>query len=304
MKNFKSISLTIMFFLCFSSYSQNISISIGESTTNKLTKDKSSQILATFPKNSTIDNSWLINGYLEIKLNNVEKSYYSIGVLSEIHKNNLITKEQNIRQFGLSFEKDFIIETKVTTVDGDLEKALHSRFITNATFKHSNNFIKKEKSIIANLGISFSLERAKKEWRFLQTNTRLINIDKDFFAYIFTIKHNHNFGISYLGGADKVLLGDISFNLNLYPFSRLMNKIKQPDFFQIEYNINARAEILGDTKKDLNTLHTLSAGINYKINEKSSVGISYGYQDGANPYTALENQKFETISAKLRLVIE
>lgn len=302
MKNYNLFAL--IFFSCISlaSYSQNISVNIGESTTNKLTKDKSAQILVTFPKNDTIDTSWLINGYLEIKLDSIGKANYSIGILSEIHKNNLISKEQDVRQFGVSLEKDFLITQEITNYDGEMEKATKARFITNATFKHSNNIVKKEKSFLANFGASFSLERSK-NLRFLQTNTRLINIDKGF-AKIITIKHNHNFGVSYIGGDDNVLLGDVSFTISLFPFSGLMNKIDQPDFFQVQYNINARTEIFGDTEKNLNTLHTFSAGINYKINKKSSVGISYGLQEGANPYTALENQKFETISAKLRLVIE
>tara|TARA_R110000868_G_scaffold71713_2_gene209710 strand:- start:39010 stop:39918 length:909 start_codon:yes stop_codon:yes gene_type:complete len=301
----KSCNLIGILFFLFSSlamYSQDISVNIGESSTNKLTKDKSAQILATFPKNDTIDDSWLVNGYLEIKFDSIGDSNYSIGILSEIQKNNLISKEQDLRQFGVSMEKDFLIKKAITNYNGGIEKATVARFITNATFKHSNNNIKKEISFIANLGTSFSLERSKK-LRFLQTNTRLINIDKGF-AKILTVKHNHNFGISYLGGDDKVVLGDVSFSINLFPFSGLMNKIEQPDFFQIQYVINARSEIVGDTEKDLNTLHTLSAGINYQINEKSTVGISYGFQEGANPYTALEDQKFETISAKLHLVIE
>jgi hypothetical protein len=302
MKNYKLIITLLVLSLSFSSYCQDISVSIGESTTNKLTKDKSAQILATFPKNYSIDNSWLVNGYLEVKLDSVGKQNYSIGILSEIHKNNLISKEQDIRQFGISIEKDFLIKKQITNYDGEIENATKSRFITNATFKISNNLIKKEKAFIANFGTSFSLERSKK-LRFLQTNTRLINIDKGF-GKILTIKHNHNFGFSYLGGKDKVLLVDASFSINIFPLSGLMNKIEQPDFFQIQYNINARTEIIGDTEKDLNTLHTLSAGINYKINKKSSIGIDYGFQDGANPYTALEDQRFETISAKLRLVIE
>lgn len=284
-------------------HSQKISIDIGESTTNKLTKNKSAQLLATFPKNDTLDNSWLVDGYIEIKFNDIPGAF-NVGILKEIHKNNLITKEQDVRQFGVTFEKDFSIYKSSTTSDGDVEKTPLSKFIINTTLKHSNDLIKIEKSLIANFGTSFSLERTSKKWRFLQTNTRLINIKEHFFAYIFTIKHNHNLGFSYISGNDSVLLTDASFNINLYPLSRLMNKIEQPDFFQVQYNINARKEVFGETDRDLNTLHTLSAGINYKINDKSSIGISYGFQDGANPYTALDDQNFETISAKLRLVIE
>ncbi|WP_062060217.1 hypothetical protein [Aquimarina longa] len=302
MKNYDAILLLFYFCTSLSAYSQNISITIGESTTNKLTKNKSAQVLATFPKNDTLDNSWLVNGYLELKLDSIGTSNYSIGILNEIHKNTLISKEQDNRQFGVSLEKDFLIKKKTINYDGKTEQATKARFITNATFKHSYNVLKKEKSFIANLGTSFSLERSK-NLRFLQTNTRLININKGF-GKILTVTHNHNFGISYLGGYDNVLLGDASFSIKLLPLSGLMNQIKQPDFFQVQYHINVRTEILGNTEKDLNTLHTLSAGIQYKIDKKSSVGISYGFQKGANPYTALEDQEFETISARLRLVLE
>lgn len=303
MKVYKIVTLIIIFSSSLYTYSQNISVNIGESTTNKLTKAKPAQILATFPDNDSIDDSWLVNGYLEIKLDSIGEGNYSIGILSELHKNNLISKEQDVRQFGISFEKDFLFQTTVKNYEGKLEKVNFARLISNATFKRSNNLIDDEKSLMANLGFSFSLERSK-NFRFLQPNTRLININSRL-GKLLTIKHNHNFGISYIGGDDDVLLGDLSFDLNLYPLSGVMySLIKQPDFFQLQYNINWRDEIIGETNRDLNTLHTFSTGVNYQINEKSSLGISYSFQDGANPYTELENQSFETLSAKLRLVIE
>lgn len=303
MKNYNNLLLILVLTITFNVFGQKRSFYIGESTTNKLTKNKPAQILATFPRNDSIDNSWLVNGYFEFKFNWNEEAL-SFGILTEIHKNNLITKEQDIRQLGVSLEKDFTIFKRTKDTDENIEKLTHSRFITNATLKYSNNLIKEEKALIANFGASFSLEGAGQKWRFLQTNTRLINIDKDFFAYIFTLKHNHNLGFTYLGGNDNVILLDTSFSIDFFLLSRLMNTINQPDFFQIQYSLNARSIISGNTKKDLDTLHKLSAGFNYKINDNSSVGISYSYQDGANPYTALEDQRFQTLSAKLKLVIE
>lgn len=303
MKIFNLFLLVISLFFSLSNYSQQLSTNIGESTANKLLKEKPAEILATFPDNDSVDDSWLINGYLEFKVDSIGDGNYSIGILSEVHKNNLISKEQDVRQIGVSIEKDFILKKQVEDYDGKNVRAIVARLISNASFKRSNNLKDNEKKLISNLGFSLSLERGK-NFRFLQTNTRLIPISSNF-GKLLTLSHNHNFGISYIGGNDDVLLGDLSFQLNLFPFSGTMYKlINQPEFFQLQYNINWRNEIFGETDRDLNSLETLSMGINYKINQKSSVGIAYNFQKGANPYTELENQSFKTVSAKLRLVIE
>ncbi|RZT00237.1 hypothetical protein [Aquimarina brevivitae] len=302
MKVCKVVLIVCLSFLVKTVAAQGVSVTLGESTSNRLTKVKPAQLLATFPDNDTIADSWLINGYLEVKLDSIWGPSGRVGILGEIHKNNLIAKEQDIRQFGLSLEKDFLIQKKTVDYDGNPDYALHSRFITNLTVRSSTDRINDEHAIIANLGIAYSLERSK-QWRFLQTNTRLIRMDRGF-GKILTLAHNHNFGISYLGGDQQALLGDVSFSVVVFPFSGLMNTIDQPEFFQLQYQLQARSVLAGSTEKELTALQQFSAGISYAINSKSSIGIAYTHQEGADPYTALADQKFETLSAKLRLVLE
>lgn len=293
MKTFRKLLLTILLFNSGYIFAQNISVNIGKSTTSSLTKNKPSQIIATFPENDTLKNSWLVDGFLELKFNDVI-SNYNFGIVSELHKNNLIGKEQDVLQFSFTVEKDYLFYDK--------KDQLFFRIISSSNLKYSNNKIKEKKELQGNLGFTLSLEKSDK-LRFLQPNTKLINI-KSLFAKFFTLSHNHNFGLGYIGGEENVLLGDASFGLTLFPLSGFTYKFKQPELFQISWNVNARTPILGNTDIDLNTLQTLSIGFSYKINDKSSAGIAYSWQEGANPYTRLENQTFETIFAKLKLTIE
>ncbi|MEN6456337.1 MAG: hypothetical protein ABFD10_18945 [Prolixibacteraceae bacterium] len=292
MKTFRSL-LIVCFTVSFgSAFSQKASISIGESTTNSLTKNKPAQIIATFPENETIKNSWLADGFIEFKLTDLFKSY-NIGALSELHKNNLTSKEQDVLQFGLTIEKDYLFN--------DSHDQTCFRIISGLNMKYANNRVKGKKELQGNLGLTLSLEKSE-NFRFLQPSTRLINITSSF-AYLFTLSHDHNIGLGYIGGDENVLLGDASFELSIFPLSRLTNLIEQPELIQVNWNINGRTPLLGETDIDLNTLQTFSAGFNYKINDKSSVGISYSWQKGANPYTRLDNQEFKTLSAKLKLTI-
>lgn len=293
MKTYSNLLLILFSFASIVTYSQNLSVNIGKSTTNSLTKSKSAQVIATFPENDTLKNSWLLDGFIELKINNAFNNY-NFGVLSEFHKNNLTGKEQDVMQFGLTAEKDYLL------IDSD--DKLFFRIITSANAKYSNNRIKEKEEFQGNVGITLSLEKSDK-LRFLQPSTRLIKINS-FFAYIFTLSHNHNVGLGYIGGDEDILLGDAAFELAIYPFSRLSNKFKQPELFQLKYNIKSSTPIAGKTDIDINPLQSISAGFSYKINDKSSVGISYSWQEGANPYTRLEDHEFELLSAKLKLTIE
>ncbi len=291
MKKYKLFTLTAILFAFPVCYAQ-ISVSIGEATTNTLTKEKPSQIMATFPKDENLSDSWLVDGFLELKYNNAS-NMFAIGVVGELHKNNLVSKQQDAFQFGVTAEKDFLIKGS--------EDINHLRIISSLNFKHSEDKIKDTKGVQSNIGLTLALEKST-SLRFLQTKTRLINMTSPF-ANAFTLSHNHNFGIGYIGGDEKVVLGEYSFSLNLFLLSKITNTFNQPELFQLAYNVNGRTEFAGETDLDLNTLQVFSAGLNYLINDKSSIGISFSRQSGANPYTGLSNQTFENISAKLRLTL-
>lgn len=291
MKTFNIIFLILIALPFSNATSQKLSLNIGESTTNSLTKNKPAQVVATFPESDSLKDSWLMDAFIELKLNNLLK-YGNLGFFTEFHKNNLIGKEQDIYQLGLSVENDFPFYDK--------SNQLFFRIISNSNIKYSNNIFKKKEEFQGNIGFSFSLEKTK-HLRFLQTNTRLININS-LMAKFFTLSHNHNLGLGYIGGNENVLLGDASFDLSIFPLSGFTNKIKQPELIRLNWSINARTPLLGNTNIDLNTLNYLSVGLNYALN-KSSIGISYSWQKGANPYTRLENQEFKTLSAKFKITI-
>ena len=60
-----------------------ITFKMGQSSTNKFTKDEPLKFLATFPNNSEVENSWLVNAYTELAYNR-EQSGLLIGVTGEI----------------------------------------------------------------------------------------------------------------------------------------------------------------------------------------------------------------------------
>ncbi len=302
----KPMKINIFILFIFICYSQTInaqlkpSINIGKATTNSITKNKPAQFIGTFPKEDSTKNSWLVDGYLSIGLKNESKAF-SFGLCGEIHKNNLLTKKIDYREISLTADKDFFVFCQKPGFEGDTIKSLHTRIITSSTLEYAHNNIYDTHNFIGIIGFSVSLERGKK-WRFLQPNTLLINHRKNIGKYI-NFSHEHSFDMGYIVGDNNVLLGDINFECNIFPFSGIMDKHKQPEFFYINYGIVARTKLAGSTSSDLENLNTLSAGIKYHINNKSSLGFAYYRYNGADPFEGVDNQAYETISLKLRVVL-
>jgi hypothetical protein len=158
--------LLFILFLLPSVYStaQNSKITIGKSTSNSLEKAKPAQLIATFPKNDTISNSWLVDGFVEYSrtdiINNIE-----IGAFVELHRNTLLAKNQYVRQFGLNLKRIFEAKGKNWVW-----------FNTTLNIKHSNDRIKREEAIQGVLATSIQLISTQNEkLRFLRAQTSLIN---------------------------------------------------------------------------------------------------------------------------------
>ena len=275
-----------------------ITFKMGQSSTNKFTKDEPLKFLATFPNNSEVENSWLVNAYTELAYNR-EQSGLLIGVTGEIQKNTLIDKEQDVRQFGLTFAKDLRIPFTYE-VNGEKVRATQGAIVFSGSLKHSYNNIKKESAFQAHLGFSYSTYTNQNT--FLSSDVYYPSFHEGSFGRIMMFNHKYNLGLGYLGGEEKVLFGKADFQITTFLLGGLMCRtFQQYDFLQVKYSISARAPISGTPISEQNPLRVFSAGINYNINETNTIELSYNWNKGADPFTALANQNFETILIKLKV---
>ena len=323
MRPLKKLLFVLLLFNISYVNSQNSKISIGKSTSNSLEKAKPAQLIATFPKNDTISNSWLVDGFIEYSrsdiINNIE-----IGAFIELHKNTLLSKEQDVTQFGLNLKRIF-----------EIKRENWIWFNTTLNLKKSNDRIKREKAFQSILATTVQLISTKNDkFRFLRVQTSLINEESNLSDY-FNISHNHSFGLGFIGGEEDILLFNGNLELNIYPLSTLFYKKKKKklseelktskinDSIQLQNTritiekearrfanilvlkgeVMGRELVSGSTNIDLNTFIKFSGGLNYNITEESAIGIMYGWQKGADPYLGLNNQTFSSITATFKLSI-
>ena len=245
-----------------------------------------------------VKNSWLVNSYAEFAYNR-EATGLSIGVFGEIQKNTLIEKEQDVRQFGVTFGKDIAMPLREEngTIIKDLSRGVH---MFSGSLKHSYDNIKNETAFQAHLGFAYSSYTDKNTW--LSTDIYYPSFDEGRLGRVMLFNHKYNLGLGYLGGSEKVLFGKADFQITTFLLGGLMCRtFQQFDFLQVKYSISARAPISGETTLNQNPLRVLSAGINYKINETNAVELTYNWNKGANPFAALANQDYETILLKVKL---
>ncbi len=277
---------------------------IAESSDNAFTRNRPGQISATFPGNDTISDSWLLNSFVAFGLN-FEKSNLVIGITGEVQKNTLIEKEQDIRQYGLTFTKGFVIPNRnlQNPYGNSIPVVEASRFIISGSLKNSYNKIVKENSFQAHVGVTFS--RAKRStFSFLNIN-QLFPDENTNFGKVLQFTHNHNVGLGYLGGNENVLFAKLGLQLSAYPLRKILESwIKQNQFLFIDFTYAARTEVSGSTDLETNPYRTLSSGIQYRIDKNNTFQIAYNWIEGANPFTALATQDFQTLVAKIKITLD
>ena len=326
MKPLKLIFFILTLVITFQVTAQNSKITIGKSTSNSLEKAKPAQIVATFPKNDTISDSWLVDGFIEYSRTDIIKKL-EIGAFVEIHKNTLLAKEQDVTQFGLNLKRIFVAMNK--------KKKTTIWFNTTLNLKQSNNRVKREELSQSILATTAQLIVTPSSfWRVFRADTQLINEQSKTSDFI-NISHNHEFGFGYIGGEENIVLFNGSFELNFYPLSTLFYKkrkqklesdanvsaIASPvqqnnvritiekearrfaNIFVLKATVAGREILSGETDTDVDTFIKLSGGLNYSFTDKTSMGLIYGWQKGANPYNGLSNQTFSSITATLKLSI-
>jgi hypothetical protein len=299
MKAYSFIVLIILFGMSISHAQSNnsessISINLGQSSQNKFTKSKPAQLIATFPGNDTIPNSYLINGFAEVEYSKLrdKKFSYAFGIVYEVQKNTLISKEQDVEQIGITATQIFPL---------DYEKS-KGQITLSENLKYSQDLVKRTDAFQAHLGIKYEDFRSK-NILFVDGAIPLIGYKEQSDALL-SFRWDYNLGLGYIGGDEKVLMGKANFSISAFPFFGLLNSwIKQPEMLFASYVIDARAPFVGDTELDINPKRTLTLGLAYEINKKSKVSIGYAFNDGADPFSGLDNQDFNTLSLQINLTL-
>jgi hypothetical protein len=126
---------------------------------------------------------------------------------------------------------------------------------------------------------------------------------------VFQFSHDHNVGVAYLGEDEEVLLGMVDFELNAFLVPWLVDKWtkgRYVDLFKAQFSYKGRMELFGTTDLDLNSFIDLQLGINIALDEQANntIGIAYDWIQGANPLEGLADQKYETLTAKVKFKIQ
>lgn len=280
------------------------SLKIAESSDNAFTKGNPAQISATFPGNDTLSDSWLLNSFVELGLH-LEQHDLVIGITGEVQKNTLIDIEQDIRQYGLTFTKGFsIFDRNMENPYGSGSPKIEAaKFIVSGSLKNSYNKISKQNSFQAHAGVTFSREK-RNRFSFFNVN-QLFPDESTVFGRFLQFSHNHNIGLGYIGGDEDVLFGKLDLQVSAYPLSKIIEGwTKQSQFLFVNFSYNARTEVSGDTDLDTNPFRTLSGGIQYQINKNNTFQIAYNWIEGANPFTALAAQDYQTLVAKVKITLD
>ncbi|MEM9649918.1 MAG: hypothetical protein AAF969_15675 [Bacteroidota bacterium] len=270
-----------------------VSLKLGKASDNTFTKSQGAEVTGTFPANDTIDNSWLTNAYLELGLK-TDSTGLEIGLVGELHRNTLIEKEQNVRQFGFNITKTFKTKDDRTNVSNE-------EFPTTLSLKSSEDLIKDTNTFQVILGASYN---RFKGLSFLRTQTQFPRIDRGLGQFI-GFSHNHNIGFTYLGRDENVFLGQFDFEFNTFLFPALSDTwIDKTDLFKLQFIYRGRTQMFGDTELDLDSYLSLQTGINLAFDKKNSIEVGYAWISGADPLKGLDNQDYQSLIVKVKVAVE
>ncbi len=284
-------------------------LKIGQSSDNTYTKGEPAQFVGTFPENTndSIRDNYKVNAYLDIEFINWKR--LSVSGQAEWQKNTIISKEQDVVQFGVGLGYQVILSKfqnsassdriTVTTIDPNVV------VYPTLSVKSNNDRVKDKRGIVGSFGLS---TRFFKEWDhldFLRPGNYSPGMGENGFDWI-QIKHTHNIGIDYLEvGEDNLYMANASFNLEVNPFNGFFKRILGfYGFLQLKYAIEHR-EKLNSSEIEAGSLITKGIAFSYRFDEDGGNTITIGYDkiDGANPMKGLEKQEYGQIAFKLKVSI-
>ncbi|MDR7127685.1 hypothetical protein J2X69_000013 [Algoriphagus sp. 4150] len=269
-------------------------LTIAKASDNDFTKGQSAEFIGTFPSSDTVSNSWLTNAFIETSVGTAI-SRWSFGLTAELHRNTLIEKKQDVRQFGVSVGKVFVLQREPIG-SSSLEMPV------TLNFKKSEDKIKDTEELQAILGLSFDRYVGAQVFR---TKSLFPAYGKGL-PQVFMFSHNHNFGLAYLGGENAVL-GQFDFEFNLFLLPILSDLwVERFDLFKAQFSYNGRNEFIGDANRDLNSQFNFQVGINlpFGSDDQNSLGIAHDWINGADPLKGLDDQQYRTLSVKAKIIIK
>lgn len=280
---------------CLIAQEKGMSFTLGRSSDNSYTKGKEAEVIGTFPDSLNAKDAWLTNAFFELTYTDTNRWQY--GLIAEIHRNTLIAKEQHVVQFGASIGKVFtLIEDEIGEAKFQIPSTL--------TLKLSEDRKADEETFQIIAASSFNTYTGKD---FLKTRNAFPRLASPL-AHIVQFSHAHSIGVTYLGKDEDILLGTLDLEFNSFLFPRLINKWtggKYTDFFKIQFSYRGRTPFYGTTDLDLDSAIDLQCGINIRLGTASNtIGIAYDWIQGANPLEGLADQKYETLTAKVKFTIQ
>lgn len=273
-----------------------ITIQIGQSSDNSYTKGEAAQLVYTNPSSDTTDTNWLAQGFADFGYTFKTRSgKISLTANGEIHKNTLIDKEQDTRQWGtaIDWKRSFKDSNGVAVA------------ILNPTLsiKRSNDRINDEEGMQYIFGITYYPNSSA------DSGIKGI-LTPD--AYWSIINNGIGFNTSYNLGATyatiendplSFLQGDVGIDAYFLPgvFYKLMDNYR---FIFGSFSYNGRLKIKNDPGKDLDALRKWGVGVDLSIiklakafnneakSDNNKVTIKHEWISGADPLKGLANQSY------------
>lgn len=280
-----------------------ITFQIGQSSDNSYTKGEAAQLVYTNPSSDTTDTNWLAQGFANIGYTfKTATGNVSLTAIGEIHKNTLIDKEQDTRQWGA------LIDWKRSIKDSD--GVAVAMLNPTLSVKNSNDLINKEDGMQYIFGITY------------YPNSSAAPGIKGFFtpdAYWSIINNGIGFSSSYNLGATfatiendplSFLQGDVGVDAYFLPevFYKLMDNYR---FIFGSFSYNSRLQIKNDTGKDLDALRKWGIGIDLSIikiakafnnkakSDNNKITIKHQWISGADPLKGLANQSYSQMTLNI-----
>lgn len=287
-------------------------LTLGQASDNSYTKGEPAQFLATFPANDTISNSILANGFIGFgKVWDRKDLIQKLEANFEIQKNTLVDKEQDVRQYGISYTAQIIklgaLEQPTGVPQSGQKHGLINYGLT--TFiKYSHDDIKDKGGAQVGIGLTVNRLRSRKsydndKWYFLNTLEKFPK-SESWIGSVIQFSHNHNIGLGYID-TERIYLVNLDLQLNAFPLSKILdNCFSQGKLLYVSFDYNSRGIVFGESSEDTRPLRTWSFGSEYEIGDKSSILIAYNSIQGSNLYKGLAYQDYSTLSLKFKFTID
>ncbi|MEQ8471060.1 MAG: hypothetical protein RIC35_07740 [Marinoscillum sp.] len=277
-----------------------ITFQVGQASDNSYTKGEAAQLVYTNPSSDTTDTNWLTQGFADFGYTFKTKSgNISFTVIGEIHKNTLIDKQQDTRQWG-------------TTIDWkrsfkDSNGVALAMLNPTLTIKRSNDRTNEEEGMQYIFGITYypNASGASGIKGILTPDAywSLINNGIGF-------KTSYNLGATYATIENEplnFLQGDVGIDAYLLPgvFDKLMDNYR---FIFGSFSYNGRLKIKNDPGKDLDALRKWGVGVDLSIiklakafnkeakSDNNKITIKHEWISGADPLKGLANQSYSQMT--------